>query len=172
MTCEKEDLRLLLSDFVLELLPVAEEGQVVAHLAICEECRATVQGEREVGQQVRQTIAAAPVPPPARLRALMPAWPRRPRRQALLWRPAAALALLVFLFLGSLQMNPAGGAYLRPTASATVLAATATQVPTSAPDSEAVEQTPALSDDAARRAPVPIAAVNLVTTPAPPRRAR
>jgi hypothetical protein len=82
-------------------------------------------------------------------------------------RPAAALALLVFLFLGSLQMNAAGGAYLPPTASATVLAATATQIPTVVPGQEALARTPALRDAEVRLAPLPIAAANLVTTPPP-----
>lgn len=167
MSCQNPDLRPLLADFVLELLPEEQERRVAAHLARCAACREALQREREVGQQVRQAIAAAPALPAARLHALLPARPRRRWSQALLWRPAAALAVFLFLLLGSLQLNPAGGAALPPTASATVLAATATHIPTTAPARESIEQTPALGGAAVGPAPIPIAAVNANATPAP-----
>ncbi|MDT8307172.1 MAG: hypothetical protein RRC07_14670, partial [Anaerolineae bacterium] len=143
-----------LSDYALSFLPAAERDDVAAHLVACPTCRGRVQDERKLAQRVRHTIAATAVPPRARLQALMPAPPRRRRAVPLaLLRPVAVLGLLLMLFAGSLQLQlPVTGQSL-PTASATALAATATQIPDTGLTATAVHEMSAL-----RLAPVPIAA--------------
>lgn len=154
-----------LSDYALALLPAAEQQQVASHLVTCAACRDWVRDERTLAQHVRHTIAAAPLPPPARIQSLMPGPPqRRVRAQIPLLRPVAALGVLVILFLGSLQLQlPAAGQSL-PTASATTLSATATQVPGTKLTATAAQEHAALD-----AVPLPIAALApAITPPRPP----
>jgi anti-sigma factor RsiW len=170
MTCQNDEIKMLLSDYVLGLVTVAEQERAAKHLAGCEVCRAAVTNERQLAQEVRQTVAALPVPAPARLRALMPAPPRRRSLQTALWRPVAVTALLAVLFLGSLHSNQAGGAYLLPTASATALAATATHVPTTELAPARSHEDRGLTGADVPRGAMPIAAVVPQSTPERPTR--
>lgn len=121
-----------LSDYVLELLPPGAEQAVEQHLASCEACRAIVQKEREMARDVRRTLVQATQPPPARLRQLrpVPPAPNRSSMPATILQPVAALALLLVLFLGAVQLNGPGGRGILAYPSATSLVATATHTPT------------------------------------------
>lgn len=160
MNCPERE---TLSDYALGQLPAAQRQQVAAHLVACGACRGWVRDERTLTQRLHHTLAATPLPARARLQALMPAPPRQ-RRPApvVLLRPVAALGVLLILFVGSLQLQLPAAGQSPPTASATALAATATQIPDAALTVTAVQETSAL-----RLAPVPIAAVAPAVTPAP-----
>lgn len=122
----------LLSDYVLQLLSPIEAQEVERHLVACEQCRAVVRQEREVAREVRGALLRATEPSPGRLRQLRPT-PVPPQRKflaAATLRPVAALAVLMLLFLGAMQINgpTENGALASP--SQTSLAVTATMTPT------------------------------------------
>jgi predicted anti-sigma-YlaC factor YlaD len=170
MTCQNHEIKLMLSDYVLGIVSVSEKERVAKHLAGCDDCRAVVRNERALAQEVRQTMAALPMLPSARLRALMPAPPRRLSLQTALWRPAAVVALLAVLFLGSLLINQAGGAYSLPTAPATAVAATATQVPTTKLTPARTHEVRGLTGADVTLVAMPVAAVVPQSTPERPAR--
>ena len=155
----------LISEYVLDLLPALARQEMETHLAACTRCRAAVQQERALARTVRDTVAAATQPAPGRLAQLMPA-PPVPRKwplSNLVWRPAAALCLLLTLFLGTLSLQPPGRDGLLPHPSASALAVTATNTPTSTATArrQAVENEPvaALAPPLARPAGTPLAAL-------------
>lgn len=160
MNCPERE---LLSDYALGVLPADKRQRVATHVMMCSACRGWVEDERALAQRVRHTLAAVPLPPRARLQALMPDPPRYHRSVPfILLRPVAALGVLLILFVGSLQLQlPATGQSL-PTASATAMAATATKIPDTALTVTAVQETSALT-----LASAPIAAVAPAVTPAP-----
>jgi predicted anti-sigma-YlaC factor YlaD len=130
MSCQEQEIRAFLSDYVLELLPAAQVQLVEAHLAECEHCWSIVRQDRELGRAVSVTVRAAAQPVLPRIPSLMPVPAPRRSRQLYLWQPLAALALLAMLYLGSLQMIQPRGPYAPPTLPTTTLVATATHMPT------------------------------------------
>jgi anti-sigma factor RsiW len=101
----------LLSDYVLDLLPPAGRRRVEYHAANCPACRAALHAERQIGEQVRGTLAATALVENGRLRQLQPAGhPRqplfRPQRQLAL---ASLLCLLLFGAVGFGQQPAPGG---------------------------------------------------------------
>ncbi|HSM56808.1 MAG TPA: zf-HC2 domain-containing protein [Candidatus Sulfomarinibacteraceae bacterium] len=151
----------LLSDYVLQLLSPVEVQEVERHLAACDECRAVVRHERQVAREVRGALLRATQPAPGRLRQLRPTPrpPRRPFLSAATLRPVAALAVLMLLFLGALQLDgPSGnGALAHP--SQTSLAVTATVTPTATQAAEWQNQemaTAAAGPSVLRRLPAPL----------------
>ena len=152
-----------LSDYALALLTAALQQEVAGHLATCNACCERVRAERALSRQVRDTVMALPLPPPARLQALMPNPPQpRLRSRFAVLRPLAALGVLLILFLGSLQLQQPASGPSYPTASTTALAATATQVPEAELTATAVQETSSL-----KLVPVPVAAVGPAIAPAP-----
>lgn len=125
-------------DYVLGLLPAAEQRELENHLSTCEPCRNAVGRERAAIAAVRQTIAMATRPDAGRMQQLMPPVTRRrwysPVLDQPIWRPATALALLLILFLGVLQsdlfLEQPGSDAILSSPSATTLVATATTTPT------------------------------------------
>jgi anti-sigma factor RsiW len=122
----------LLSDYVLDLLSLSERRKVEQHLAFCPRCRAAVQEERALVRDVRATLVNAADAAPTRLRQLMPEPPQRRTvaLEQLFWRPVAAMALVLVLFIGLTQWNQpgAGAPFVQP--SATTMASTVTHTPT------------------------------------------
>ena len=128
---EHERIRDLLPDYVLGLLPAADEALVNRHLARCMSCRELAAQERQVGQWVSATVQAATNVNSTQLRALMPQPPTRGRAMMIPWTrqlvPLAAILLLLFsaFFAGAPRQEQPIPALLRLTSTATV-----TQTPT------------------------------------------
>jgi anti-sigma factor RsiW len=138
----------LLSDYVLELLPVSERQQVERHTATCELCRQAIRRERRIGQAVKATMTAVTWPNAGRLQQFMPA-PPAPARPGTIWRwpalwptPAstrslswAAVCLLFLFIIGSFGAGPllSRSWPVQETAVATTTL-TSTASPTAVPD--------------------------------------
>lgn len=125
----------LISDYVLDLLPVRERERVEQHAAACPHCRHLLQAERHLAHLTRDTLALATAPSPARLAALMPPIPTRPRpwHTTPTWQRSLALAgVCLFLLITSFGFYPGGqnsGWVGSPVATHVAATATATVVP-------------------------------------------
>ena len=93
-----------LQDYVLGLLSPGQNSEVVEHLTTCSSCRQIVIEEREVGILVRSALSCTETPDKARLRSLMPAVPKNPKRRLVsAWTPRLAPAMIALLLIaGSL----------------------------------------------------------------------
>lgn len=119
-----------ISDYLLNLLPAAEQQALESHLANCPHCRQAVLNQQQFVQTVRATLAVATRPGPGQLTRLMPPLPLRRRPQlSLMRRSVAGVALLVVLILGGLNWQMGYNHWRNP--AVTVLAVTATHQPTS-----------------------------------------
>ena len=56
---EQKHIKNLITDYVLELLPLAEHEAATRHIATCGSCRQAVMRERQIGLAVRQTLDKA-----------------------------------------------------------------------------------------------------------------
>ncbi len=108
-----EDVRALLSDYVLGLLSPKDKSEIEGHLASCTSCRLIAQEERLIGLLVADTLNATIRTDAVRLRRLMPsAAPARrtavslPRWAAQLAPVTAVLLLLLFSFLLRAPQEP------------------------------------------------------------------
>jgi hypothetical protein len=164
---------LLISDYVLDLLPAEERQLVEFHAAGCVACRQAIQRERQVGQVVRETLLRLPRPASGRLNGLRPAYPR-PRPFFTAPRQLAALALMVCLLLGTVGLNQANNesnwSLQSPTALVVTETATATTAPTSTEmmtersEPATIPANP-VATVAYHGAPSPAAGPNLAVTP-------
>lgn len=125
----------LISDYVLDLLPMRERERVEQHAAACPHCRQLLQAERHLAHLTRDTLVLATAPSPARLAALMPRTPTRPRPwyTTPAWQRSLALAgVCLFLLITSFGLYPGGqntGWAASPAATHVAATATATVVP-------------------------------------------
>lgn len=120
-----------ISDYLLGLLPAAEQQALESHLAGCPHCRQAVLNQQQFLQTVRTTLAVATRPGTGQLTRLMPPPPLRRRPQLnLMRRSMAGVALLVVLILGGLNWQLGYNNHWRNPV-VTVLAVTATHQPTS-----------------------------------------
>lgn len=152
-----EHITLLITDYVLDLLPGDERAKVEQHAAACPHCRQLLQAERQLLHLTRDTLALTLNPAPARLAALRPPAPTRSRswytRQT--WqRSWAVMAVCLFLLITSFSLFPNGHTanalptHIAMTATATSVPATATHTlapptETSAPSAVPAEGSPA-----------------------------
>jgi hypothetical protein len=135
---EHSNAYLLISDYVLDLLPAETRQLMEFHAAGCPDCRQAIQRERQVGQVVRDTLLRLPRPASGRLNQLRPVY-QRPRPFFSAPRQLAALALMVCLLLGTVGLNQAAHSQPNwPLQSPTVLVATETATATTAPTSTAM----------------------------------
>ncbi len=137
----------LISDYVLDLLPMREKERVEQHAAACPHCRQLLQAERHLAHLTRETFALATAPSPARIAALMPPVPARPRpwHSTPAWQRSLALAgVCLFLIITSFGLypggqntswaaSPAAATHVAATATATAIPATATHTLTASP---------------------------------------
>jgi anti-sigma factor RsiW len=119
---------LLITDYVLGMLPPDDRRRVSDHLAGCAVCRASALKERRMARWMRESLEKTPTPSAAGLQALRPtALTSRSRMVRRTHRigAAAALAVLLLAFMGAsfaLGENQA----TRADVTATVIAQTAT----------------------------------------------
>lgn len=123
-----------LQEYVLDLLTVEERTAVEREAARNETLRQALHREREVGRLVRHTLQETTAPAYGRLPQLMPAVPDR---QRYFWprpswqRAAAALALVLVLFVGAFSLYQSQQAAITPAApTLTAVTATFTHEPT------------------------------------------
>ncbi len=156
----------LISDYVLGLLPATERRLVEQHAADCGICRQRLAVERELGQRVRQTLAALPTPSPARLARRQPIPPSAGTPlffQAGWYKAWVTVGLLLAIFAGTLYLRPANNASHEVwSGPAPYVLATATEQPTAtitvtATATQVAGSTETLSTPTA--APTPIAAL-------------
>lgn len=172
---DREHVLPLVTDYVLGLLPPEEQRRVERHAGDCPACRQAVNRERQVGQLVRHTVAAAQ--PPFRAQALRP---RPPARAAIarerLYRQFAPAMMILMLLLGSVAMRlSAGGAELRGSGAVFLTSSsTPTLAPSKTPTATIAAATIGRPDPAAGLAPAPgtapaptNAGAGAVTTPVP-----
>jgi anti-sigma factor RsiW len=129
-----------ISDYVLNLLPEAEQQRVAHHVAGCGSCHQALVRERHLVTTVRSTLDAVTRPDRARLASLRPAMPHSAvkRGPVRVWqRQLAALAAVILLLMGGVGLSAgqraAGWFDLSPTGYPTVtdtptMTATATAV--------------------------------------------
>jgi anti-sigma factor RsiW len=95
----------LLQEYVLDLLPLAEKQQMAQRIGADPMLLSKVKQERQVGQQVKQTLQQAGHIKNGRLAQLMPAIPKqkRPFGPSFVPRQLAMVAMLLVLLLGGWQ---------------------------------------------------------------------
>ncbi len=137
----------MLSDYMLDLLPVAERQAVEDHAAVCATCRSALQAERRLAHNVRHTVAALPQPDFGRLMALQPPISYRKTAVPAAWRgviarsgvlslygiqqAAVAFAMAIFLGVGLLGINGLGSGMVEASPVPAIAATTTvTQEPT------------------------------------------
>ena len=133
--CSSDLITSLITDYVLDLLPGEEKAKVEQHAAACPHCRQRLQAERHLAHLTHDTLALALNPSPARLAALRPPVPVRPRSwyTTYTWhRSLAVMAVFLFLLITSFSLYPSGQTtntlptHIAITATATTAPATAT----------------------------------------------
>ncbi len=137
----------LIPDYLLGLLSPRETKRVETHVHACPACRRLLAAERQIGQDVRQTLTIVSRPESGQLARLRPSPPRRTfiRPVAFLQsgqRLVAAAILLALVMIGSWSLHPGRPGRENPNPQVvTAIAVTATRAPTStlAPDTPAYE---------------------------------
>ena len=149
-----------IQDYVLGLLSDEERLLLERHADGCPVCAAALRRERELGVLVEATVRQAARMDPARLRALRPAPPARPRL-TLATRQLALVGALLLLFMSAISLtqreNPAWLPYPAAGAPTQVAqpTATETQLPTltASPTAPQSVMTPAPAGFASATAP-------------------
>lgn len=98
----------LISEYSLELLSKKESETVSDHLAVCKHCRLALQNERQLVQDIRDSIAAATAPDRVRLQQLMPPLPAAQDHilDSFGWqRQLAIISFLLILVFGGLAIE-------------------------------------------------------------------
>jgi hypothetical protein len=103
---EQKHINNLITDYVLEQLPLAEHEAATRHIATCGSCRLAVMRERQIGMAVRQTLEKATDIKERSLTRTNPTVVRQNRFQRILMRGrsqlvlACCLLILVFASVG------------------------------------------------------------------------
>ena len=148
----------LMSDYVLELLPVDETDRVSAHLSHCPECRRALETERQVGHLVKSTLHVTSTVESARLRESKPRSPTAagPPRSLLALSPGLAALGILLLIIGStlvlyLNQRSSGRSATPPAAYSTAIILTDTPTMTATseiPATAGPEKMSSLPEDA------------------------
>lgn len=156
-------------DYVLGLLSRSEVQRVDQHTLVCADCRLALRRERELGQLIHNTLAAA-TQPPTNLRQFMPAVPQKAHRPlgfSLNWQQQLVpLTVVLFLLVGSLSfyLGEQRGLWFDSTPTALAVTATMTNSPTATITETRGEQAASIKTTAV---PLNHSQPEITATPAP-----
>jgi anti-sigma factor RsiW len=122
-------------DFILGLLPQEERKRVISHIVDCESCRLIITDERNLIEEVRNTLQRVSNHNPQRIRSLMPAIPKRswPAFNFSIIRPVAIGFMIILVAVGGfmINMDKSGLSRIHETPTHSIATSSNTETPTS-----------------------------------------